>query len=86
MCMRILSGKSSAAVAWASLALLVSSARAQAPQSPPASLESEVTEMRTENGAIREQLRKLEEQQKTILQLMDELQRKLAAGLEPVTC
>jgi hypothetical protein len=33
--------------------------------------------MRAENGAIREQLRKLEEQQKTILQLMDELQRKL---------
>src|SRR5882762_2809341 len=33
--------------------------------------------MRAENGVIREQLRKLEEQQKTILQLMDELQRKL---------
>jgi hypothetical protein len=34
-------------------------------------------EMRAENGAIREQLRKLEKQQKTMLQFMDELQRKL---------
>ena len=33
--------------------------------------------MRAENGAIREQLRKLEEQQTRILHLMDELQRKL---------
>ena len=73
----LISGKSSAALALASLALFVSSARAQAPQSRPTSLESEVAEMRAENGAIREQLRKLEEQQRTILQLMDELQRKL---------
>ena len=58
-----------------SLALFTTSVRAQAP--PPTRLESEVTEMRAENGVIREQLRKLEEQQKTILQLMDELQRKL---------
>lgn len=75
MCIRILSGRSSAVVALASM--LVSSGRAQAPQARPTSLESEVTEMRTENGAIREQLRKLEEQQRTILQLMDELRRRL---------
>ncbi len=77
MCMRILSGKSSAAVALTSLMIFASSTRAQDPQSRPTSLESEVTEMRAENGVIREQLRKLEEQQKTILQLIDELQRKL---------
>ena len=77
MCMRILSGKSSAAVALTSLTLFASSTRAQDPQSQPSRLESEVMEMRAENGAIREQLRKLEEQQRTILQLMDELQRKL---------
>ena len=40
------------------LTLLASSARAQTPQSGPGSLEKEVMEMRTENGAIREQLRK----------------------------
>jgi hypothetical protein len=33
--------------------------------------------MRAENVVIREELRRLEEQQKTILQLMDELHRKL---------
>ena len=62
------------------LALLTTSVRAQAPQAPPTRLESEVTGMRAENGVIREQLRKLEEQQKTILQLMDQLQRKLDGG------
>ena len=77
MCIRILSGKFSVAIALTSLALSVSSALAQAPQSPPSRLESEVTEMRAENVAMREQLRRLEEQQRTILQLMDELQRKL---------
>ncbi len=76
MCMGILSGKSSATAALASLALFVSSARAQAPESRPTSLESEVTEMGAENGVIREQLRELEEQQRAILRLMDELQRK----------
>jgi hypothetical protein len=60
-----------------SLILFASSTHAQDPQSRPTSLESEVTEMRTENGVIREHLRKLAEQQRTILQLMDELQRKL---------
>ena len=52
----------------------------ETPQSEPGSLEKEVMEMRTENGAIREQLRKLEEQQKAMLQLMNELQRKLDGG------
>jgi hypothetical protein len=69
--------KSPGALAVTCLALFTTSVRAQAPQPPPTSLEREVTEMRAENGVIREQLRKLEEQQKTILQFMDELQRKL---------
>jgi hypothetical protein len=77
MWMRILSGKSSVAVALTSLTMFASSTRAQDPQSQPSRLEAEVMEMRAENGAIRQELRKLEEQQKTILQLMDELQRKL---------
>ena len=77
MWIRPLAGRSSAALILAALASFASSARAQAPQSPPTSLESDVKEMRAENGLIREQLRKLEEQQKTLLQLVDELQRKL---------
>jgi hypothetical protein len=75
-----LSRRPSAILLLAFLAWLGSSARAQTPQSGPGSLEKEVMEMRTENGAIREQLRKLEEQQKAMLQLMSELQRKLDGG------
>ena len=78
MWMRLLPGRSSTSLlVLTSLAFDVSSARAQDPQSRPTSQESEITEIRAENTVIREQLRKLEEQQKTILQLMDELQRKL---------
>ena len=77
MWIRPLAGRSSAALLLATLASFASSARAQNPQSTPDSLESEVTERRAEYGVIQEQLRKLEEQQKTILQLMGELQRRL---------
>jgi chromosome segregation ATPase len=59
------------------LASFAISARAQSPESRPAGLESEVTEVRAENGVIREQLRKLEEQQQTLLQLVGQLQRRL---------
>jgi hypothetical protein len=74
------SGRPSAVLLLAFLTSFVSSARAQTPQTEPGSLEKEVMEMRTENGAIREQLRKLEEQQRAMLQLMNELQRKLDGG------
>jgi hypothetical protein len=60
----------------ASPALFPNSARAQNQQSLPNSLESEVAAERSENGVIREQLRRLEEQQKTLLQLVDELRRR----------
>src|SRR5207248_1029054 len=46
-------------------------------QSPPSNLESEVKEVRAENSAIREQLRKLQEQQDTLLHVVGELQRRL---------
>jgi hypothetical protein len=59
------------------LILLAVSAFAQDPQSPPRNLESELNEMRTENSAMREQLRKLQEQQETLLHVVDELQRRL---------
>ena len=77
MWIRRLSGRPSVTVVLTYLMLYASSTRAQDPQSQPSRLESEVMEMRAENGAIREQLRKLEEQQRTMLQLMDELQRRL---------
>jgi hypothetical protein len=42
------------------MTLFASFARAQHPQPAPSRLESEVMEMRAENGAIRQELRKLE--------------------------
>jgi hypothetical protein len=52
---------------------------AQAPQ-PPSNLEAEVQEMRTENTAIREQLSKLAEQQKSLAALVAKLQQLLDGG------
>jgi hypothetical protein len=80
MWMRQLSGKPSVTVVLTSLTLFASSARAQDSQSAQSRLESEVMDMRADNRAIRQELRKLEEQQKTILQLMDELRHRLDGG------
>ena len=43
----------------------------------PRDLESEVTNLKAENAAVREQLRKMEEQQKALLEQFDRLQRRL---------
>jgi hypothetical protein len=58
-------------VVLASVALITASARAQTGQ------ESENVQLRAENAAIREQLRKLEEQQKALFNLVDELRQRL---------
>src|SRR5262245_4218503 len=41
----------------------------------PGDLENEVAALKAENVAVREQLRRLEEQQKTLLELVEELRR-----------
>ncbi|MCM3870192.1 MAG: hypothetical protein ND895_05780 [Pyrinomonadaceae bacterium] len=43
---------------------------------PPDDLENEVAAMKAENAAVREQLRKMEEQQKLLLELVDRLERR----------
>jgi hypothetical protein len=43
----------------------------------PSDLENEVAAMKAENAAVREQLRKMEEQQKALLELVDGLRRRL---------
>ena len=43
----------------------------------PGDLEKEVADVKAENAAVREQLRRMEEQQKTLLELVDRLQRRL---------
>ena len=51
---------------------------AEAPK--PSDLESEVSAVKAENAAVREQLRKMEEQQKILLEMVDRLQRRLDGG------
>jgi hypothetical protein len=47
------------------------------PASRTSDLESDVAAMKADNAAVREQLRKMEEQQKTLLELVERLQRRL---------
>ena len=65
-------------VVLASIALVAASARAQT------SPESELEQIRAENAAMREQLRKIEERQETLLHLVDQLQRRLDGTAAPV--
>lgn len=86
-----------------SVTLFAGSAFGQSPATPPDSpqrsvvateeprprdLENEVESLKTENTAVREQLRKMEEQQKTLLEQVERLQRRLdgdtAADAQPV--
>jgi hypothetical protein len=53
------------------------SAFAQSPATQPDSVQKEVEALKAENAAVRELLRKLEEQQKTLLDHVDRLQRRL---------
>ena len=46
----------------------------------PKDLESEIEAVKTENAAVRELLRKMEEQQKILLEQVDRLQRRLDGG------
>ena len=58
-----------------SVMLLASSANGQSPRAND--LESDVASLKADNAAVREQLRKMEEQQKALLELVDRLQRRL---------
>jgi len=60
--------------------LFVASAYGQAQGSKPGGLESEVADVKKENAAMREQLRKIEEQQKALLELVTRLERRLDGG------
>jgi len=71
----------SAALALTSVSLFADSAYGQAQGSKPGGLESEVADVKAENAAMREQLRKIEEQQKILLEQVDRLQRRLDRGV-----
>ena len=59
------------------LSWLAVSAFAQAPQSSSTGAVNELAAMRSENEAIREQLRRVEAQQETLLRLVSELQQRI---------
>src|SRR5262245_14654969 len=69
----------SVASAALSVLVFVNSAHAQDPATATSSLENEVAGLRAENVALQEQLRQLEEQQKTLLEQVDRMQRRLDA-------
>src|SRR5262245_10162617 len=67
-------------VALTLVVLFATSACGQAPQTQPDKpndLQSEVDALKSENAAVRELLRKMEAQQKTLLEQVDRLQRRL---------
>jgi predicted nucleic acid-binding Zn-ribbon protein len=57
--------------------LPATSPRGQTPEASPSRLQKEIVEVRAENAAIRDELRKLEERQKMLLQLAKGLQRRV---------
>jgi hypothetical protein len=72
------SNRASSVFAVASLILLTTFAYGQAPASlPPTNVENQVAEVRAENAELRERLRKMEEQQRALLERFDSLQRRL---------
>jgi hypothetical protein len=86
----------SGAFAWVSMLPFATAAYGQAPGPQPGNpeshvaaaqgsgaidLASEVAAMKAENAAVREQLRRMEEQQRTLLQMVDRLQRRLDGSM-----
>jgi len=58
--------------------IAVAEKKVTADEPKPKDLQSEVEAMKAENAAVRELLRKMEEQQKTLLEQVDRLERRLA--------
>ena len=58
------------AIVLASVSLIATSAFGQTPPATPGTIESQIEQVMAENAALREQLRKIEEQQKEMLELI----------------
>jgi len=74
----------SAALALTSLMLPATSLRRQTPEAPPSRLQREIVQIRAENAAIRDELRKLEERDRMLLLLVQGLQRTCDGSSAPV--
>jgi hypothetical protein len=63
------------------MTLFEAAAQGQPPPPPPDDLESEVEAIKAENAALREQVSRLEEQQKALVEMLDDLRRRVDASL-----
>lgn len=63
---------------------LAAVAYGQSPDVESGNLASEVTELKTENIALREQLNKVEEQQKMLLEVVNDLKQRLTSPATPI--
>ena len=68
------------AIVLASVSLIATSAFGQTPPAAPGTIESQIEQVMAENAALREQLRKIEEQQKEMLELIRLSEPTLDAG------
>ena len=68
------------AIVLASVALIATAAFGQTPPATPGTIESQIEQVMAENAALREQLRKIEEQQKEMLELIRLSEPTLDAG------
>jgi len=80
--------KAALVVALASVTVFASSAFGQVPAPPvestaPTNVQSQIEALKTENAAVRELLRKMEEQQKMLLEQVGRLQRRLDGETPP---
>ncbi len=64
---------------------LAAVAYGQSPDVAAGSLASEVTALKTDNIALREQLNKVEEQQKMLLEVVNDLKQQLGSPATPIT-
>ena len=62
---------------------LTTIAGGQAPETQSVSLESDVAALKTENAALREQLNKVEEQQRMLLEVVNDLKQRLGSPTTP---
>jgi len=64
---------------------LAAVAYGQSPDTEAGNLTSEVTALKTENIALRDQLNRVEEQQKTLLEVVNDLKQRLGSPPTPIT-
>src|SRR4051794_21022276 len=81
----LIRGESCLLSAALAVVLVASAAYGQRPASSPGSLENVVAEIRAENAALRDQLRRVEEQQNILVELVGELRQRLETATTAVS-